>query len=157
MKDIHLSVHELGILMHSPSAASHLSLHDNFLEDSFLTPEQVLPFIYQGSLVAFQTGDGYFHLKLREGYPTEPKQYMLRLGVHVTDGVLYFRDLYDCYDWDPNCAEEQQVHLGNGYYHVTLCSDGDFSTNEVVIFVYLNQLEEMPSLDFRGNVPVLFG
>lgn len=156
MKDIHLSVHGRGILLYSPAAASHLAVQDNFLERSYSTPEQVLPLVYEGSLVAFQTGEGFFHLRLREGFPREAMDCMLRLGVHVSDGVLCFRDLYDLSDWEPDCPKDQHVELPDGYYHVTLCSDGDFSKNEVVIYVYLTPLEAMPALDFRGNLPVLF-
>lgn len=157
MKNIHLSVHGFGILMYSPFAAQRISLNQNFLEESFATPKQVLPFVQEGSLVAFQTGDGFFHLRLRKGYPDDKLSHMLRLAVEVRDETLCFRDLYDCYQWSPDCPSEQQVALGNGFYHVTLCSDGNFAQNEVTIFVYINQLDHMPLLDFRESLPVLFG
>lgn len=157
MHDIHLNVHAFGILVYSPYAGAPIATGANFLDQNFSTAEQVLPFVYEGSLVAFQTGDGFYRLRFRLGYPTEYLKHMLRLGVLVKDSRLCFRDLYDLYEWQPECPSTQELKLADGYYHLTICSEGDFSQNEVEIFVYLNPLEEMPALDFHGTVPVLFG
>ena len=157
MNDIHLNVHGFGILVYSPYAAAQIISGANFLEQSFSTPEQALPYIYSGSLVAFQTGDGFYQLKFRTGYPVEHQTYMLRLAVLVKDRSLCFRDLYDLYDWNPDCPADQKLEVDDGYYHLTLASSRDFSQNEMAIMVYLAPLGEMPSLDYRGNLPVLFG
>ncbi|MEW4452016.1 hypothetical protein AB1L30_04960 [Bremerella sp. JC817] len=160
MNDIHLNVHGLGVFLYSPFAAETIAPHSNFLEQRFLTPEQVLPFVYEGTLVAFQTGEGFFRLRFRQGYPAYPEEYltyMLRLAVLVKGGKLCFRDLSDLYDWNPHCSQEQQLSLDDGYYHLSVCSNRDLTQDEIDILIYLNPLEEMPALDFRGNVPVLFG
>lgn len=157
MNDIHLNVHGFGVLVYSPYAGDQIPPNSNFLVQSFSTPEQVLPFVYEGSLVAFQTGDGFYHLKLRQGYPDTYLRHMLRLGVLVKDSTLCFRDMYELYHWSPDCSSDQKLRVDDGHYHLTVCSEGDFSQNEVEILIYLNPLDEMPKLDFRGGVPVLFG
>lgn len=61
-------------------------------------------------------------------------------------------------EWSCNCPEEQILYVEPGYYHITLCtkcpSSGIWGDNQT-IYVYLNKLNEMPTINWLG-VPQLF-
>ena len=100
---------------------------------------------------------------MREGYPDDQTlldaEFRLRLGLHVVDGIVCFRDLYDLTDWDPACPDAQQAELANGYYEVTLCSStppsGVLGDGQVIL-VYLQRVAAMLDLARQG-VPTLVG
>lgn len=159
-----LDVSGLGIVMYSPSSASHISPGEDYLASHYLTAEQVQPHIQAGTLVGFGTGSpGTFLLRLRSGYPTDARltacEHKLRLGVRVKDRTLCFRDLYDLMDWAPSCPEDQTLEIEDGWYHVTLSSDAPASGvlgDRQVIEVHLARLDAMPRLAAQG-IPKLCG
>jgi hypothetical protein len=60
-------------------------------------------------------------------------------------------------EWTNDCPDEQTILLDDGYYHITLYSNLPVSKlrgDNQEILVYLNRLESMPLLKYRG-VPTL--
>ena len=60
-------------------------------------------------------------------------------------------------NWTTECPDDQTVLVELGFYHLTLCTRktdsgiwGDYQT----IYVYMNQLAEMPQMAWNG-VPYL--
>lgn len=157
-RELTLEIQGLGIVMYSPSSARHIQAGEDYLSQKYLNGEQVQPHIQAGSLVSFGTGSpGTYRLRFRDGYPGESllsrSQARLRLGLHVVDGLVYFRDLYDLMDWNPVCPDGQTLELANGYYHVTLCTSRPASGvigDDQLVLVYLQPLPEMPALAKTG-------
>jgi len=157
-----LDVAGLGIIFYSPKVMVDVAEGTDYLEDKYTTEEQVQSHIQRGTLVGFATGSpGLFAFKFHEGYPNDKvlsaSRYKLRLGLHCTGGVVYFRDLYDLLDWHHDCPPEQQLQLEDGVYHVTLCSNrpasGILGDNQVIEF-YLKKLDQFPALGKQG-IPTL--
>lgn len=161
-RDIGLYIEGLGIVFHSGGVARGIAEGVNYLETQYREPARVGAHIRKGDMVGFGTGSpGDYILKFRAGYPDEniEKEYPvgIRLGICIDDGTLYIRDLYDLISWQKECDENMQLHLKNGFYHITLQSrmpsSGIVGDNQE-IYVFLNQLEEMPKLMWNG-VPQL--
>ena len=100
---------------------------------------------------------GEYVLKFRDGYPdegmTNTAGFKYRLAVKVTDNKLVFRDMYDLTYWQPQYDESQAPHLGNGIYHVTLCTSipqSGINGDHQDIWVFLQKLEAMPALSTVG-------
>jgi len=161
-KIMKLSIYGIGIILYSDYAVSHIKYGENYLEENYTEPVDVLKQIYSGSLVGFGTGSsGTYHLQFLGGYPNNVElqkfEYKLRLGINVKDNRIIFRDLYDLMEWNPNYPDDQVFPIENGYYHITLCSNTPKSGilgNDQKIFIYFNKLESMPKLKFEG-VPML--
>ena len=67
-------------------------------------------------------------------------------------------DLFWLSEWSGECPPEQILSIKPGYYHITLCTkrpDSGIWGDDQVIYVYLNRLDAMPELAWRG-VPLLF-
>jgi hypothetical protein len=160
--ELRLEIQGLGIIMYSPSWAKHIQPGEDYLSQHYMNGSQVQPHIQAGSLVGFGTGSpGAYRLRFHEGYPDDrvlaDSPFKLRLGLHVVDGIVHFRDLYDLMDWDPACPDGQTIELANGYYHVTLCSSTPPSGvigDDQLLEVYLQPVPEMPALA-RTGVPTL--
>lgn len=105
-------------------------------------------------MVGFCTGSpGDYILKFRQGYPDAHIEttYLIgiRLGICVDDGKIYIRDLYELMEWNKECDENMQINVKNGIYHITLQTqipDSGIVGDNQVIYVYLNELDEMPQL-----------
>lgn len=162
-RDIELDITGLGIIMYAREAVEHIKEDEDYFSTNYQAPEQVLKHIYEGSIVGFSTmSPGQYVLKIRYGYPKEEvldvADYSLRLGIHVTEGKVFFRDLFDLMEWTNECPEEQTINLEDGYYHVTLHSnlpDSKRRGDNQIIFIYFNKLDKMPVLKYKG-VPTLY-
>ena len=162
-KDIvHINISGLGIILYSRFAVLHISDDEDYFTMNYQSPEQVLAHIYKGTIVGFCTSSpGNYILKFFRGYPDDvflaSNEFKLRLGIHVKEGKIFIRDLYDLMAWSSECPENQSIEVDDGFYHVTLCSNvpdsGVLGDNQVV-FVYLKKLDAMPKLYFKG-VPTL--
>lgn len=159
---IRLEISGLGILVYSPFAAAHIGEGEDYLSDKYMDEEQVQPHIQQGTLVAFGTSTpGTFIIHVRSGYPSEETldaaDYTLRLGLQVKDRTVCLRDLFDLLDWTAECPLGQTVEMEDGFYHVTLHSNRPptgILGDEQEIWMYFQQLEEMPAL-YPHGVPTL--
>lgn len=157
-----LHVDGLGILLYSPFGAAGIRDGEDYLSGQYSSSGQVVPHVLRGDLVAFGTGSpGDFRLDFFLGYPhpelLRAREFKLRLGIEVRDGVICVRDIYDLLKWSQNCPEGQRVGVGDGFYHVTVCSDVPRSGvlgDDQQIEVFLKPLDRMPELSYTG-IPVL--
>ncbi|WBW96112.1 hypothetical protein [Oceanirhabdus sp. W0125-5] len=158
IKELTLDINGLGIIMYSDFATSHITEGEDYLSQSYQTPQQVANHIMEGSIVGFCTSSpGRYILNVRRGYPTESDlnlaEFKLRLGIEIRDGRMCIRDLYDLMSWRENCPINQCIDLENGYYHITLYGDVPSSGllgDRQIIYVYLNKLNSMPALRCDG-------
>ncbi|MEQ7054501.1 hypothetical protein ABN764_28105 [Paenibacillaceae sp. P-4] len=100
-------------------------------------------------------------MKIRSGYPNEAmldsSDYVLRLGIKVNEGTVYFRDLYDLMDWTNKCPNDQSIQLENGNYLITVYSDLPYSGirgDGQEIYLYFEKLDVFPAIKYNG-VPSL--
>ena len=162
-KDIALSIDGMGIVFFSPETNKDIPEGMNFLDEEYSAPEDVARHIKKGDVVGFCTGTGGdFTLKFREGYPTdkllEEQDVAIRLGIDLQDDKLCMIDLFWLSEWSSECPPEQILSIKPGYYHITLCTrkpDSGIWGDDQIIYVYLNELDAMPVLAWRG-VPLLF-
>lgn len=162
IKTITLDIAGPGIILYSPFAAAHIAEGEDYLSTHYSVEEQVQPHIQQGTLVGFGTSTpGAFTLNFLEGYPDErtldDAEYKLRLGIHVKDGMICVRDLFDLLEWSAECPPGQTLEMKDGFYHLTLHSDRPASGilgDGQVISVYSKELPALPALNTQG-VPTL--
>lgn len=159
-QDINIYISGMGIVFHSGGILKEVKEGQNFFQTDFNQPEQVVAHIKKGDIVGFCTGSGGdYTLKFREGYPDSDivKRYPMgaRLAIIIDDGKLYIKDLFELMDWSSDC--ENILELENGVYHITLCTQVPKSGiygDDQEIYVYLQELDEMPLLAWEG-VPQL--
>lgn len=160
--DIPVYIAGLGIVFHSGGIAKTIPEQYDYLRNEYWEAAKVAEHIRKGDMVGFCTGSpGDYILKFRPGYPDASieKAYPIgiRLGICVDDGKIYIRDLYELMEWSKECDENMQIELENGIYHITLQTQipesGIVGDNQI-IYVYLNELDEMPQLMWQG-VPQL--
>lgn len=157
-EEISLEIDGLGIIIYSPHAVKHIEEDADYLTTNYLTAEQVAAHVNNGTIVGFATGSpGMYILKFRSGYPEEnlldSSDFVLRLGIQVSDESVYFRDLYDLMEWTFDCSDEQSLHLENGCYHITVFSDlpeSGIRGDKQIINIYFNKLNEFPKIKYNG-------
>jgi hypothetical protein len=161
IREVWLDIAGLGIIVYSPSAATHLGEGENYFDAHYRSADQVQEHVQAGSIVVIATSTpGRFLLRLHDGYPTPERlntaDFKLRLGLR-SDGTVVFRDLYDLMDWTAAFPPEQSVPLAAGIYHLTLTSDIPSSGvlgDDQVIDIHLQPLDEFPALA-RTGIPTL--
>ena len=157
-KDLTLEIIGLGMILYSDFAVANIKEEEDYFSSNYETIEQVIPHIYKGDIVGFCTGTpGTFHIKFREGYPLEKFEFVTRLGIEVRDERIWIRDLYDLMEWTKECPKEQCLEIENGFYHITVCTNRPASGilgDEQDMYIFLNQLKEMPRLKYKG-VPMV--
>ncbi len=159
--EVTLETSGLGIVFHAPSSANHIEDGQDYLTSHYIAPDDVLPHIYDGTIVGFGTGSpGSYTLRIHERAPgpdeLSNRGSRLRLAVR-SDGELLFRDLADLMDWESACPTEQRIPLPVGTYRVTLATDVPASGivgDDQAIDVFFEQVDALPHLHFRG-VPTL--
>lgn len=152
----------VGIIFYSPESVKHIREGDNYLEEHYLKPEDVIEHIYEGSLVGVCTGTpGIFDLNIYQNIDPDiddlDPDYALKLCLKVTDNTVYFRDLYVLLDWEKEEESEIKVHVENGCYEVIVCSwipESGIRGDHQRIDMYLNQVDTLPKLRYKG-VPSL--
>lgn len=161
-KDIMIQIDGLGIIIYSPFSVAHINEEEDYLTQKYMTPQQVADHVNRGTIVGLATGSpGNYTLKIRIGYPNEKtldeSDFVLRLVLEVQDNKVCIRDLYDLMEWTADLPDEQVIHLENGYYHITVVSnlpDSKIRGDHQEIYLYFNQLTEMPRITYLG-VPTL--
>jgi hypothetical protein len=156
--EIALSLGGFGVIFYSPQSVSHIAEGYDYFTNSYSSESDVQAHVQAGTLVGFAVGaSGEYVLKFRDGYPddevTNKAEFKYRLAVKVTDSKLVFRDMYDLSYWRPQYGESQVLHLGNGIYHVTLCTtipQSGIIGDHQDIWVFLQKLEAMPALSTVG-------
>jgi hypothetical protein len=159
---ITLTISGLGIVFYSPSFAAAIQEGEDYFSTKYANEEGVQRHIQTGTIVGFGTGSsGTFILRFQTGYPTNEevarREFALRLGVRVMDGMLCFRDLYDLQDWSAAVPEDVKLRIKDGIYHVTLLTDMPASGllgDDQPLDVYFQPLEAFPALA-KGGVPTL--
>ena len=159
-KDIDISIAGMGIVLHSGGVAATIPENYDYLRNEYWESIKVAEHIKKGDMIGFCTGSpGDYILKFREGYPDNQVEIDypigIRLGICVDDGSIYIRDLYELLEWNKQC--EKQIKVKNGIYHITLQTkipESGVIGDKQIIYVYLNELEEMPQLMWKG-VPQL--
>lgn len=161
-EQLKISITGLGIIFYSPESVKHIREGDNYLEEHYMKPEDVIEHIYAGSIVGVCTGTpGRFLLNIFQNvYPDidgiDP-DYALKLCLKVTDNIVYFRDLYVLLDWEKEDASEIKVHMENGDYEVIVCSwipESGIRGDNQQIDIYFNKVDTLPKLRYKG-VPSL--
>lgn len=152
----------VGIIFYSPQSVSHIAEGENYLEEHYMKPEDVIQHTYAGSIVGVCTGTpGDFNLNIYQDVDPDidaiDPDYALKLCLKVTDNIVHFRDLYALLDWEKEDESEVKVHMENGNYEVIVCSwipeSGILGDNQR-IDLYLNQVDTLPELRYKG-VPSL--
>jgi len=161
--DMPISIDGMGIVFYSDKATEDIKEGEDYLSTEYFKPEQVAGHIRKGDIVGFCTGSsGDYMLKFRSGYPDEDliEQYPVsaRLAIVVDGGKISAIDLFWLMDWSADCPSEQQIEIEDGIYHITLLtriSETEIWGDNQIIYVFLNRLDEMPELSWRG-VPQLY-
>jgi hypothetical protein len=159
---ISLEISGLGIIFYSPEFARHIAEGEDYFSSRYSTEEQVQSHIQDGSIVGFGTGSpGRYVLRFFRGYPDQTLldscDSKLRLGLHCVGGIVFFRDLYDLMQWRSDCPEENRLHLEDGFYHITLCTNRPESGilgDDQEVSVFLQKLDALPALR-REGIPTL--
>lgn len=162
-KDISLSIDGLGLALYSDAAMQYVEEGADFFTQEFSTPEQVVSHIQKGDIVGFCTGSGGdYCLRFREGYPDSETdaQYpvSIRLALHVKGNTMSVIDLAWLMEWSAEVPEEQQLHVEEGYYHLTILTrlpSSGIRGDQQTIYIYMQKLEEMPALRWNG-IPQLY-
>ena len=158
-RDISIYIAGMGIAFYSPGMVTDIAVGNDFLMQEFNRPADIGGHIRKGDITAFCTGtSGQFELRFRNGYPdkniNEKYPVAIRLGLQVKGGKIHVIDLY----WLMECPQEQVVEVQDGFYHITALTrkpnSGRWGDNQV-IYIYLNELPEMPELTWNG-APTLF-
>ena len=161
--DVDLMIDGMGMVLYSDGAVIHIAEGENYFQKEFSTPEQVAEHLKKGDIIGFNTGSaGSYGVKFRSGYPNEQMEQdfpiSIRLALQVKGGALSIIDLFWLMEWSKECPSEQQLNLEDGIYHVTVSTakpmSGIWGDNQEV-YIYLNKLDEMPTLTWAG-IPQLF-
>lgn len=161
--DMEISIDGMGIVFYSDGAVKNIKDGENFFKKEYETPDKVGQHIRKGDIVGFCTGSGGdYILKFREGYPSKEisEQYPISiyLGIVINGNRLCIKDLFWLMDWYSDCPEDQQIKLESGAYEIILNTNipqSGIYGDEQEIYVYLNKVDKMPELIWRG-VPQLF-
>jgi hypothetical protein len=161
--DIELILDGLGIVIYSEGMVKDIEEGVNYFNMEYATSSQVALHIKKGDIVGFSTGSGgVFNLKFRTGYPNEEidKDYpiSIRLAIDVRGGKISVIDLFWLMEWSNECPPEQQILIDDGIYHMTVSTAKPISGiwgDGQDIYIFLNQIAEMPELMWSG-VPELF-
>jgi hypothetical protein len=159
---ISLEIVGLGIILYSPSSASHIAVGQDYFESSYSTESDVQSHVQAGTIVGFGTGSpGRFLLRMHQQSPppaiVTASEFVLRLGILVLDDAICLRDLYDLMHWSPRCPDGQRYAIPNGTYRVTLTSNMPESGvlgDDQVIDVFFERWDRMPELSPSG-IPTL--
>jgi hypothetical protein len=162
LKKLDLPVDGLGILLYSPASAAHIQSGEDYFAAHYADEAQVQTHVQRGTLVGVGTGSpGDFVVELLLGAPDDATiqrfEYKYRVGLEVRDRTLCVRDLLDLSEWEPQCPDDQCVHLESGYYRGTLLSSRPGSGvvgDGQLIQVYLEATDQMPELA-REGIPYL--
>jgi hypothetical protein len=158
MQEIALDIAGLGIILYSPTAVVNILMGSNYLEEHFTKPSEVAQHVMDCHLTTFCTGTpGRFRIRFSEGFPDEvavqAAAFKLRLGLLVQDKKICVRDLYDLYDWSPECPPRQQVSVADGWYRLTVVSSPPASGilgDGQIIDICLEPVGQKPLLNWFG-------
>lgn len=157
-----ISISGLGIIFYSPQSVKHIEEGENYLEEHYYDPKDVIKHIYEGSIVGIATGTpGDFNLNIYQNIQPDIESldpdYALKLCLKVTDNSVYFRDLYVLLRWEKESKADIKLDIENGNYEVIVCSwlpeSGIRGENQQIDF-YFNKTENLPKLHYEG-VPAL--
>ncbi|WP_394903739.1 hypothetical protein [Clostridium butyricum] len=157
IKQIILDIEGLGIILYSDFAVKHIEDDEDYLSESYDTPQQVAKHVNKGTIVGFCTGSpGTYILDIHNGYPSNQEirisDLKLQLGIEVRDNRICFKDLYDLMEWDSE-SDVEFVEVENGYYLVTLCGNipmSGIAGDEQFINVYLTKVQTMPEVHYEA-------
>ena len=161
--DVEICIYGMGLVIYSEGAVKDFKEGEDFFSKEFATPEQVAYHIKKGDMVGFNTGSsGIYNVKFRSGYPNteidENYPVSIRLAIKVEGGKISIIDLFWLMEWSSDCPPEQQIAVEDGVYHLTISTakpqSGIWGDHQD-IYIFLNKVEEMPELTWKG-VPELF-
>jgi len=124
---IKLDLVGLGIIFYSLKSVEHIKEGERFLMTKYNDAEDVLKYIYNGTLVGFCTcSPGRYILNIHVDdspltYITGP-DFSLKLCIRVTDNRVFFDDLYALLSWQRDQSEVDSIEIENGIYKVTVDS-----------------------------------
>ena len=164
LRDVYLSTDGMGIILYSDEIGKKYKNGDDvFKLLNYENPKQVASHIQKGDIVGFCTGSsGEYIIKFREGYPNhdvkEKYPISIFMGIVVSGGSINVIDLFDMFEWETCCAEEQKVYVEDGAYEMILCTrqpkSGIYGDNQE-IYIYLNKVDKMPKVSWT-TVPQLY-
>lgn len=161
-KEIKLEIQGMGIILYSDFAVKHIKEGENYLQNSYIRPTDVVRHINEGTIVGFCTGSpGEYILRFKEGEPTKEEanscDFRITLGIEVRDERICIGDLFELIAWEKENKDVEYINVENGYYHIMICSNQPRSGiigDEQLINIYIKLVEEMPHLNY-GGVPML--
>lgn len=161
LKKIEIPINGPGIIMYSDFAVKNINKGENYFENSYLTSEQVLKHVYEGSIVGFCTPiPGYYTIEIYNEKPEDYHfiscKYKLYLGIEVRDKRIFIGDLYDLACWNPQYLKEESIELDNGFYEVYVLTDPlemepEIEDYEQTIEIYFSKTDSMPKLKYNGT------
>jgi hypothetical protein len=162
MRENALYVEDLGVILYSPPAVSHIQAGSDYVTARFWRPEDVARHVMACRLTTFATGSpGSFRLRFHDAAPdgrgVTPAQFALRLGLRVESGVICVRDLFDLRDRSPSCPPEQRLPTIDGWYWLTVLSSAPATGvlgDDQLIEINLEMTDSRPRLRWHG-VPQL--
>jgi hypothetical protein len=155
-KTIEMDIKGLGIIFYSEDSVKHIKQGDNYLKNNYWDDIDVLEHIFDGSIVGFCTGSpGQYILEVticsKEELCISGYDYVMKLGIQVSQNKIYFKDLYDLMDWDNDCADEYTFKIENGFYEVNILSN----LPKTKINMFFIRSEKMPQLHYSA-IPTLW-
>lgn len=151
-----------GLIAYSPFAMSAVKPGEEFLQEHFTEPADVVAAVLAGRIAAFCTGSpGTYNIEYAEGAPDLPAiagfPWMIRLALEVRDRTVCIRDLYDMSGWNPVCPPSQVIELPNGFYRLsvgTCPTDSGIVGDDQAILIAFEPVDALPELRWDG-VPFL--
>lgn len=151
-KDIILELVGMGFIIFSDHAVEKIKKGENFLKTHYWKPEDVAKEVNSGGILGVCVGaPGTYIIKVREGFPCDEirdnTKLKRRLSIKVSDGKVYFGDLYSLAWWEDTYAqyEEQSIKLDNGYYTILLAGNipntGQRGDDQIIYMYFIRDVE----------------
>lgn len=151
-KDIILELESMGFIIFSDNAVAKIKKGEDFLSTHYWKPEDVANEVNSGGILGVCVGEpGTYIIKVREGIPCDEIRDNIklkrRLSIKVSDGKVYFGDLYSLACWRDTYAqhEERSIKLDNGYYTILLAGNipntGLRGDNQIIYMYFIRDAE----------------
>lgn len=159
-KDIILDLQGMGFIIFSDFAVENIKNGEDFLNTHYWRPEDVAKEVNSGRILGVCTGSpGTYIIKIREGLPCDElrdnTKLKRRLSIKVSDGRIYFQDLFSLAYWTDSYAQcgDQSISLDSGFYTILLAGNipnTGYRGDNQIIYMYLIKDEEFKETQYKG-------
>lgn len=151
-KDIILELEGMGFIIFSDYAVANIKSGEDFLSAHYWKPQDVAKEVNSGRILGVCVGEpGTYIVKVREGWPCDElrdnTKLKRRLSIKVSDGQVYFEDLYSLAYWTGTYAQhkERSIKIDNGCYTILLAGNipntGLRGDNQVIYMYFIKDAE----------------